>query len=162
MSEKSECFFSLHWTLYSNSLKKEVNDTFCLCASTLDIFSMSIATRGNHYTRRLKRGRWHNMNDTRFPTAPRILGSLHYIGYNRTNHRKCGLHIARCVLTKQQDNRFYVLVNKTCFIMHWYNLYGIGLLSNLNFTSVSVKNIFSSFLGETNCELSRIIDILRV
>ena len=45
-----------------------VNDTFCPCAST----------RGSHYSGP-KAEKVTYVNDTRFPTAPRILGSRHDI-----------------------------------------------------------------------------------
>ena len=54
--------------------KKWVNYT--VLSSRLEIFSVSIATRGRAAP---KPGKVTYVNDTRFPTAPRILGSHHYI-----------------------------------------------------------------------------------
>ena len=54
-----------------------INDTFTMCYCTRN-FSVSIATRGSHYSAP-KAGKVTYVNDTRFPTAPRILGSRHYI-----------------------------------------------------------------------------------
>ena len=41
-------------------------------------FSVSIATRGSHYSAP-KAGKVTYVNDPRFPTAPKILDSRHYI-----------------------------------------------------------------------------------
>ena len=51
---------------------------FCPCASTLEIFSVSIVTHGRHYSAPIA-GKGTYVNDAHFPTAPRILGSRYYI-----------------------------------------------------------------------------------
>ena len=63
--------------IYSLRLKKQTNGkyTFLPCAIALEC---TIATRGSHYSAP-KAGKVTYVNDTRFPTAPRILGSRHYI-----------------------------------------------------------------------------------
>ena len=52
---------------------------FYPCASTMEFISVSIATRGSHYSAPIEGKVTYYVNDTRFPTAPRILGSRHYI-----------------------------------------------------------------------------------
>ena len=50
-----------------------------MCKYTGFFFYVSIATRGSHYSAP-KAGKVTYVNETRFPTAPRIiLGSRHYI-----------------------------------------------------------------------------------